>query len=104
MAKKKKIKYYLSIMGGQTIKTDVRKHPALWLLLDKEWDNIVKEYEEARENSKGIFMNTNLIPRMKFNEENWKKLEKETGLRGSTQMKLGIDSPNGVFLYLQLKR
>ena len=101
MAKKSKVKYYLTGSSGQTIKMEAHKHPILWRFLAKNWDKICEEYEEAKKEH-GFYSSifSGHVPHYNFDEENWRMIEKETGLKG-TQIRLGIDSPNAALLYLK---
>lgn len=76
------------------------KHPTLWRFLAENWDKIVTEYETARKEH-GFYnmMFSSHSPEYKFDEKNWKLIEKETGLKG-LQINLGIDNPNAIILRL----
>lgn len=99
----KKTKYYLTGSSGQTIKMTPEKHPILWRFLAKEWEKISEEYETAKKEH-GFFnmIFSSQLPQMEFDEENWKLIEKETGLKGFN-IRLGIDSPDKSFVCLKHK-
>lgn len=90
MAKKDKTKYYLqNCSGGQVIRLEPNKHPIIWRFLAKEWDRLCDEYRE-RAKGKKYFMGHYNLPLMKFDDENWKLIEKEVGFKGH-EFKLCID-------------
>lgn len=101
MPKTQKVKYYLTSSKGQTIKMEAKKHPILWSFLAKNWDELCEEYEKVKKEKRiyNMILSGN-VPEMKFDDKNWELIEKETRLKGA-YIKLGIDSPDAVLVYLR---